>query len=277
MNELFNKIKNLLNKEKLILIGLFFLGIVLLLFSIRIDEEIPQHLYSFEPELRFDNPNISRILSNFLWRYDFTSKEGIVSFTIFFEETPNYIRLDIPPLIDFDKIFVKEYFCERGLDESCNEINSKLKLDSLTNPQNNPSYTTIIISNFSGSFRHHKIEVNYESNMEPNAVFDITVDNKKIGQNAYFIEFNLGRKYSCQNNCFDYYLNRGILPYVFSDDKSMKLRLDEKNQQIQPLRFRIQAIDNDQIFWKSLLEGLGISILASSIFFAVDLLLKKKK
>lgn len=254
--------------------SMLILGLVLISISYRVTGEIEYKTYKFGVDMNLEEENITKYLKNFLWQHNFSQKRGEISFDINFQDKIDYIYFTIPSLIELDEIILKECVKDKDSPYSCIEIEPSVKIYKSNNY--NTLYTTIDLEDFQSNSNRHRFIISYKSKLEPNGVFRLSINSDTIRNARHVIEFNIGSDYSCKNGCLDFDYGRGIVPSPYNEYKNIKLKIDETNEDISPLIFRLQTVDNNKQFSKFLLESLGVSIFVSAMFLLLSFMMNLK-
>ena len=150
-----------------------------------------------------------------------------------------------------------------------------------------PAHTRLTVSNFTRPMDNtERIVVSFKSNMYPNGIFRFFHVNNRINYahaNAHAVNFELGPKYSCHDQCVV-----DIGGYMSESENStttnIKLQFlnnDENNPQYVN-RVKITSVPLHQVSFiniplKELLFGLGVSLLSSTIVLFLTLNRDSKK
>ncbi|MBU4349167.1 hypothetical protein KJ599_02470 [bacterium] len=263
--------------EFCIFLFLAILGISSIVVSSKLSVDLLPDVYFFEVEMYTQNEK-PRPFNFFLWEHDFTTKEGVISFTINFDDTIENIVIDFPTFIDEKRTNIKLFDCGESISKCENEIDSKdIKLRYTENPVNQPRHTTLIVDDIPKNLEDKKVVISYNMDIIPQGLFIIHNPRNNLNYDKYAIDFQIGEAFDCEGEClkemdgFEKYMVKG-------GKKDIKLRLLEESSNWR--KFKLETINKKIIFWKNLLNGLGISILGSSIIlifkFIIDLLKERK-
>lgn len=227
------------------------IGLVFLFISIIVLREPKTESYIFDFDVEGNkNGNVTH-LGCFSLNYDFSSNNGAISFLV--ENDTYFDRIKI----EFPKAIKNVGYVMQPDENIVKEIKNK--------------NTQIDFSNFSQNIERYNITTYFESDLIPNAYFQIFSRPNKLTLSAGCgpaATLTLGARYNCIGRC--------LIPINGVEEDSLssqnELRLDftdENYHTIDNHRFKIEAMDEYNRMWKELLFGLSVSFIAAGLGFLI--------
>ena len=255
-------------------------GFILIGRSSGINSDIANEVYDFEIELNLADDTANSKLNFFYWEHNFSQDKGVIGFNTYFNNSINYISIDLPSFVNNESLDLKVFDCSSAF-ECDDKIKHNLKIATTENPVNNPKYTSLLISNFSEPLIKNKFVLTYENmHIVPNGVFNIFNGRELLDSSGDApLRFNIGKNYGCIEGCFIESESKGIYKHRENDDKNIRLNLPEQDDDIfgRPLRFKLQTFNSNLELCKNLLNGLGISLITVSIVILLELRFTRRK
>ncbi len=246
-------------KKKYILILLltFFLLLILIGNYILRFSDIPLRGYSFSVSRINNNTPFEHIYRYYLY-YDFKTETGNISFDIY-DKNIDSIRLGLPGWCNQDRFKEKnvydiEYPKKFKINSGIEVYNFYLNLSCPGMPSN-ARIGLFLNGNYTGG----------DSSPE------------EYNSNPIFMEFILPDSIKCKSECVGLeYTNIDSIRIQNFENKIKLYSIRGLNEHLKVVQFYIKTYRVNFIFWSNLLRDLGISLLASAIFYILSSTHKKK-
>lgn len=257
----------------LIIVAVVVLGLVggiLIGYSSNLNEYMEGKAYDLRFDLRTTDFNSSSeviYINGFVFYYDFTNNCGNIFFDLNNKNwSIDYIRIDFPSVIDENSLNI--YINKNG-----DKLNVNLTKDYRNglDPIMGHNNTVLILSDFNRTFYDETFVIDFRSeDFKPKGLFTfIGIDQNFIhagSQNAN-VNFILGDHYECRGSCVYKLQNMEETDYSFDRDLQLNFKRKKAND---TCAFQLDTVSRRILFWKSLLLGLGIALLAAAITFGLE-------
>ncbi|MEA3343486.1 MAG: hypothetical protein U9Q92_04930 [archaeon] len=227
---------------------IFFIGVVFIFCSSKMNEHLLNQNYIFEFELQSEYSPEPTHLYDFIFHYDFTKNKGNISIHIRDKVFIKYLRIKFPVAID--NTTLKTCISKNG---DCIHFNPNISTD-------------VLVYYFEKEFSDETLvidELKFKPNLEPNGWFRFQNYGSILHSNTHGnIQFVFGDNYECVQGCIHDPEGIEVVPY--SSFRDLRFKFTNGLNQSES-SFKISSINRRVLFLKNLFLALGVALLVSSM------------
>lgn len=213
--------------------------------STKITDKIQLQVYTFSVSV--ENQKDNTILGNFRFTYDFTKKNGKISFKLVKPTNLKHLEFGFPLNISEGRN------CSKLINKTIIKDREKVQMEDIK--------------------KNTKIVIDIKEEMLPNAIFDLLhTNNIQINPDTFAFNMTLGKDYECIGQCFIDLTNTEDF-YLTSAD-SILVDFQEGTNIKPQHRFKIMARNVENINLQNRSLGFGLAFLFLGLSLLINFLIK---